>query len=76
MVGRKADYLQLVTIVKYMQAQRYWGGVKIGDDVWIGANSVVTKDVPAHSVVVGIPAQIIKKRNNIEDKWERVNSDT
>lgn len=27
-------------------------------------------------VVVGIPAQIIKKRNNIEDKWERVNSDT
>ena len=59
-----------------MQEQRYWGGVKIGDDVWIGANSVVTKDVPAHSVVVGIPAQVIKKRNNIEDKWERVNSDT
>lgn len=52
------------------------GGVKIGDDVWIGANSVVTKDVPAHSVVVGIPAQVIKKRNNIEDKWKRVNSDT
>lgn len=52
------------------------GGVKIGDDVWIGANSVVTKDIPAHSVVVGIPAQIIKKRNNIEDKWEKVNRDT
>lgn len=59
-----------------MQAQSFWGRVKIGDDVWIRANSVVTKDIPAHSVVVGIPAQIIKKRNNIEDKWERVNKNT
>lgn len=34
-------------------------GVRIGDGAIIGANSVVTKDVPAYSVVVGNPARII-----------------
>lgn len=36
-------------------------GVKIGDNVVVGANSVVTKDIPARSIVAGIPAKIIKK---------------
>lgn len=36
-------------------------GVCIGDNVIIGANSVVTKDVPDYVVVVGNPARIIKK---------------
>ncbi len=34
------------------------GPVHIGDHSLIGANSVVTKDVPAYSVAIGIPAQI------------------
>lgn len=37
------------------------GGVKIGDGSIIAANTVVTKDVPAYSVVAGIPARIIKQ---------------
>ena len=37
------------------------GGVTIGDGAIIGANSVVTADVPPYSVVGGIPAKIIKK---------------
>ncbi len=36
------------------------GSVTIGDNVTIGANSVVTKDIPDNAVVVGIPAKIIK----------------
>ncbi len=35
------------------------GGIKIGDFVAIGANAVVTSDVPDHAVVVGIPARVI-----------------
>lgn len=37
---------------------RVLGNITIGDDAQIGANSVVTRDVPAGSVAVGIPAQI------------------
>ncbi len=37
-------------------------GLKIGDGVVIGAGSVVTKDVPAYSIVAGVPAKIIGKR--------------
>ena len=35
-------------------------GVKIGDGAVIAANAVVTKDVPAYSVVAGNPAKVIK----------------
>lgn len=35
-------------------------GVTIGENVIIGANAVVTKDIPANCVVGGIPAKIIK----------------
>lgn len=38
---------------------KLFGGIKIGDNVAIGANAVVTKDVPDNAVVVGIPAKII-----------------
>lgn len=31
-------------------------GVTIGDNVFIGAGSVVLKDIPAHSLVYGVPA--------------------
>ncbi|PGZ95348.1 serine acetyltransferase [Bacillus pseudomycoides] len=34
-------------------------GGKIGDNVVIGANSVVTKDVPSNCVVAGVPAKVI-----------------
>src|SRR2546427_10790263 len=36
------------------------GGIKIGDNVKIGANSVVLKSVPPNSTVIGVPARIIK----------------
>jgi acetyltransferase-like isoleucine patch superfamily enzyme len=36
-------------------------GVTIGHDAVIGAGSVVTKDVPPHSVVVGVAARVIRQ---------------
>ncbi|MDI1261174.1 hypothetical protein [Aquabacterium sp.] len=38
------------------------GGLTIGDDVRIGANAVVTKDVDAGVTAVGIPARALSKR--------------
>lgn len=35
-------------------------GITIGENAVVGAGSVVTKDVPAHAVVVGNPARILK----------------
>ena len=37
------------------------GNVKIGKHCVIGANSVVTKDVPDYCVAVGCPARVIKR---------------
>jgi serine O-acetyltransferase len=37
------------------------GAVTVGDDSTIGANAVVTADVPPHSMAVGNPARIIRK---------------
>ena len=36
------------------------GGVTIGDGAVVGAKSVVTKDVPANTLVVGSPAKPVK----------------
>ena len=34
-------------------------GVTIGSNVVIGAGSVVTKDIPDHSVAIGVPAKVV-----------------
>ena len=45
-------------------------GATIGDHVVIGANSVVTGDVPSYSVAVGSPAKVI--RRYVDGEWRSV----
>ena len=37
------------------------GGVTIGDNVIVGANSVVTHDIPNNCVAVGMPAKVVRQ---------------
>jgi len=47
-------------------------GASVGKNSIIGANSVVTKDIPAYSIAVGAPAKVIKQFNFKTSKWEAV----
>jgi len=38
---------------------KIFGAITIGNDVAIGANAVVTKDLPDNAVAVGIPAKVV-----------------
>ena len=45
------------------------GNIVIGNNVRIGANSVVLKDIPDEAVAVGIPARIIPKTEEDYYMW-------
>lgn len=49
--------------------------VIIGKGSIIGANSVVTKNIPAYSIAIGSPARVIKKYNFSTQRWEIVKKD-
>jgi serine O-acetyltransferase len=53
---------------------RVLGPVYIGDDVQIGANSVVVKDIPAGAIATGIPATI-RFPHGREDPYEAMFKD-
>jgi len=53
---------------------RILGPVHIGDDVQIGANSVVVKDIPAGAVATGIPATV-RFPHGTEDPYEAMFKD-
>ena len=40
-----------------------FGGVTIGDNVIIGAGSIVTHDIPSNCMAAGVPARIVNKLN-------------
>lgn len=45
------------------------GSIRIGDGAVVGANSVVTKDVPANMAVAGSPARVLRELAP-DDNWQ------
>lgn len=41
------------------------GRIRVGDDVIIGANAVVIRDVPDNSIAVGVPARILPRKRAV-----------
>lgn len=50
-------------------------GVRIGRHCVIGANAVVTRDIPDHCVVAGAPAVIIRRYDEVNREWRRTHPD-
>jgi len=48
------------------------GNISVGKQCVIGANSVVTKDIPDYSVAVGIPAKVIKRYDFEQQQWIKI----
>lgn len=69
-IGGKSGWYEVPIIgdnVDISAGARIIGPVRVGNNVIIGANAVVVKDVPDNCIVAGIPAKIIKENISIED---------
>lgn len=65
--SNKTDCPTLLNNVHVKAGAKVIGNVLLGNNVIVGANAVVVKNVPDNCVVVGVPAYIIK-RNGIKVK--------
>src|SRR5439155_10371598 len=62
---------QIGDYVRIGAGAKILGPVKIGDFAVVGANAVVTKDVPAGTVVGGVPARELRRMEDPATEYER-----
>ena len=58
-IGNNVSFGQNVMVLK---------GVTIGDNCFIGAGSIVTRDIPANSIAVGTPCRVVM---SLEDYYQK-----
>lgn len=58
---RKSEPITIGEHVWIGQGATILKGVTIGDGAIVASGAIVTKDVPAHAVVAGIPAKVVKE---------------
>lgn len=72
------DYVEINAGAQLISNDRGRGSLNIGNNVIVGAGALVLKDVPDCSVVVGVPAKVVKTIGP-EENWvnyrNRLNSD-
>lgn len=69
--GKNLSVLPGVVIGKNGEGDRSKTNPTILDNVTIGAESVVAKDVSSNTIVAGNSAQVIKKYNFDKEIWEK-----
>lgn len=74
-VLKKPDPFILAVILGFGGHVAVLPGVTIGEGSVIGAGSVVTKDIPPHSLAVGNPCKVVRKIDN-EVPSEALNDET
>ena len=60
--NEKGDFLEIGNDVWIGSNVKLIGGIKIGDGAIVAAGAVVTQNVPAYSIVGGVPAKLIRYR--------------
>lgn len=73
--GKNLSVLPGVVIGKNGEGDRSKTNPTILDNVTIGAESVVAKDVSSNTIVAGNSAQVIKKYNFDKEIWEKTKED-
>ena len=73
--GKNLSVLPGVVIGKNGEGDRSKTNPTILDNVTIGAESVVAKDVSSNTIVAGNSAQVIKKYNFEKEIWEKTKED-
>ena len=72
--GKKAGMPTIGDNVVIFAGAKILGNIHVGHHAVIGANAVVTNDVPDYSVVGGVPAKVIStdSRKCFDEHWAKI----